>query len=160
MTNKIPQPISSIIKPMEISFGGGANPSISGALVVVATNLNCELHMWPVQQQKFTFFGFELSTHSVLLHPVSVKHPFILTLYSPVKAYATINYLLQKPIVAFLTGSIICCPKHKAWARLIRITVGAMCHIVHAFFMTMFGCVETFAVNGSRHNDIRTDQAN
>lgn len=53
--------------------------SIFGGIVVVGMCLNCELHMLPVQQQKFIFFGFDVSTHSVLLHVLSEKHPFIFT---------------------------------------------------------------------------------
>lgn len=49
-------------------------------------NLYFELHIWPVQQQKFIFFGTDVSMHSELLQLLmSVKHPFILTCVSPTK---------------------------------------------------------------------------
>lgn len=57
--------------------------STLGALVVVGIYLKLELHIWPVQQQKFIFFPDDVSMHSVLLHEVSVKHPFKCTLDSP-----------------------------------------------------------------------------
>lgn len=50
-----------------------------GGLVVVGISLYLELHMWPVQQQKFIFFVCDVSIHSVLVHALSRKQPFILT---------------------------------------------------------------------------------
>lgn len=54
-----------------------------GGFVVVGIHLYLELHMCPVQQQKFIFFVVDVSTHSALLQALSVKHPFILTCDSP-----------------------------------------------------------------------------
>lgn len=49
-------------------------------------NLYFELHIWPVQQQKFILFVTDVSMHSELLQLLlSVKHPFILTCVSPTK---------------------------------------------------------------------------
>lgn len=116
--------------------------------------------MWPVQQQKFIFFGIDVSTHSELLQLLlSVKQPFILTCVSPTNMHIIdvwvclfsaiiVSFIIEKCKYLIRTGSIVSGPQNKTRARPIRIGIRASRNIILAHILAIcMRWIEAFTIN-------------